>query len=289
MKTIKRIRIITFFLIIELLANVLLTSPVVFGKTTVALGSTYKVPSDEQFYAEVLINHIIASASTAGYITYDLYGADTTRDNILNAANAFGDLGPDDTSFYIGHGDWVYVLNGLFIEPQWFITDNEGTLVYDKDIYPHSISRNIIFVFLWSCKQGDVIGGWHWSGIPYGMPMAWLHTNDLGNDGYASPDNGGYTFIGFDGVAPFLTNRDPQFTDGSDALYPLYSFGVEFYSAIFGYDANQRDVHDALDAAAIIVWGVRFSDCVLYTGYSISGEGGRMVVYGDGNLFLPTG
>ena len=285
----KIIRILTFFLIIELSVNILSAFPIVFGKTAVALGSTYNVPSDEQFYDKALINAIITSASTAGYITHDLYGTGTTRENILNAADAFGDLGPDDTSFYIGHGDWTYVLNGLFIEKQWFITDDEGTLVYDKDIYPHSILRNVILVFLWSCEQGDVIGGLHWSGIQYGMPMAWLHTIDLSDNGYTSPDNNGYTFIGFDGVAPFLTNRDLQFTNGSDALYPLYSFGVEFYSAIFGYYATQRDVHDALDTAAIVVWGVRFSYCILYIGYSISGEKGRMVVYGDGNLFLPTG
>ncbi len=114
-------------------------------------------------------------------------------------------------------------------------------------------------------------------------------TTDLSNDGYANPDGSGYAFIGFHGLAPFLINTDPQFTEGSDFAYPLYRFAVEFYSALFGYYAAQRNVRESLDFASITVWGVKFSDCVLYTGYIAAGEESSMVVYGDGNLLLPTG
>jgi len=282
-------RALLIFFVIMLLANVVLVPSVVFAKTTVALGSRWNVDADEQSYDESLADHIVAAASAAEYKTYDLYGADTTTDNILSAASAFDDAGSDDTVFYIGHGDSEYVWHGIFYEEQWYIRDDAGNHVHDEDIYPHSACRNVVLTFLWSCRQGDVIGDWHWSGTPYGMPLAWLHTNDLSNDGYANPDGNGYTFIGFHGPAPYLTNTDPQFTEGSDAAYPLYSFAVEFYSALFGYYTNQRDVNEALDYAAIKVWGVRFSDCVLYTGYNTPLGQGRMVVYGDGDLLLPTG
>jgi hypothetical protein len=84
-----------------------------------------------------------------------------------------------------------------------------GTGFFDKDIYPHSSNASVRLVFLWSCHQGDEIGGFHWSGTPYGMPFAWLHTSNLSSDGYRNPYSNpiGLVFIGFNGYAPYLSIR----------------------------------------------------------------------------------
>ena len=134
-------RALLFFFVTMLLANVVLVPSVVFAKTTIALGSRWNVNADEQSYDESLADHIVAAASTANYRTYDLYGADTTTDNILSAASAFDDAGSDDTVFYIGHGDSEYVWHGIFYEEQWYIRDDSGNHVHDEDIYPHSACR----------------------------------------------------------------------------------------------------------------------------------------------------
>ncbi len=272
-------------ILVCLLLMLSLSTYVVIAKTSVALGSRWNVPSTEQTYDYLIASHITDEASEAGYNAQNLYGSQTTRDNIYAAANGFGDANADDIVFYIGHGGSEYVWNWAgwiwYYEEQWFITDDAGGKVYDKDIFPNSACRNVIFVLLWSCEQGDVIGGTHWSGTPYGMPYAWLHTTSLSSDGYANPDNSGYCFIGFQGAAPFLTNRDPVFTDGSAAYYPLYYFLWEFYYAALRL---KRSIRGSLDYAARSTWGLNsFNETVLYRGYDV----GRMVVYGDGNLVLP--
>jgi len=119
------------------------------------------------------------------------------------------------------------------------------------------------------------------------MPLAWLHTTDLSGDGYANPDGKGYAFLGFTGRAPGLSNTDEQFTSGSSCLYPLYSFAVEFYSALLGYYTDKRNIREALDFASWQVWGKEhFSETVLYQGFSTSEEHSEMVLYGDGTLTL---
>lgn len=200
---------------------------------------------------------------------------------MMRAAGAFGDAGADDMAFYIGHGGYTLTYHS-------YVLADTGDKTYDSWIYPESEQRVVIFVLLWSCEQGNVIGGFDWLGLPYGMPHAWLHTTDLSSDGYANPDYKDYCFVGFDGAAPYLTYRGTDFTSGTSAYYPLYSFAVEFYCALLKYyTAQQYNVSGALDYASIQVWGVRFGRSVLYTGYTVDGNNGRMVVYGDGTLLLP--
>lgn len=208
----------------------------------------------------------------AGYYAYNWYGNQTTRDNIYSAA--YGNGHTYSIVFYIGHG-WTYY------EQQWFITDDGGEEIYDKNIFPYSTCGNVKFVLLWSCRQGDTIGGTHLSGTPFGMPYAWLHTTSLSSDGYANPDNGGRAFIGFQGVAPFLTY------DGLGAPKAGFYFLLYFYWAAI-YRGRYYSIKSALDYAAQMVWGdsTGFEDCILRTGYSIDGYSGKMVVYGDGNMHI---
>ncbi|MFP3984965.1 MAG: hypothetical protein ACLFU9_03230 [Candidatus Bathyarchaeia archaeon] len=108
------------------------------------------------------------------------------------------------------------------------------------------------------------------------MPYCWLHTADLSNDGYTDPDNNDYTFSGFSGKAPGLTYNKDEFY-GTKAYY----FTGYFYQYVM---LNDKSINDALDYAAQNTWGVSFADCIFYTGYTVYGYDGKMVIYGDGNL-----
>ena len=100
-------------------------------------------------------------------------------------------------------------------------------------------------------------------------------------------------FLGFRGPAPPLSSRDPQFTQGSNAFYPIYSFVVEFYTYALAYYSIGYDINVALDKASRVVWHKNhFDDTVLWNGYFIKDpetdvyEFGRMVVYGNGDLSI---
>jgi hypothetical protein len=163
-----------------------------FAKSSTQLGSRYAVPQEE-IDADDNITKLIASYSAVGgYTVYNWYGADTTINNIYEAAYGAGHT--YSISFYIGHGN---VRTVYLIENHYDIMTDDGTWVPDDWIYPHSECQNVRFVFMWSCHLGDTIGGTHfWSG-PYGMPHCWLHTTDLSSDGYADSDDGGKAFLDF--------------------------------------------------------------------------------------------
>ena len=244
-----------------------------------ALGSTYEAPQSE-IDLDCSVAQMIASySSMAGYTAHNQYGSQTDPDNIYSAADGYWS---DAIAFYIGHGGSEYVWNWVFpiwfYEQQWLILDNDGCRVYDEDIFGYTGDRDLNFVLLWSCFQGDVIGGTHWSGYAYGMPNAWLHTTSLSNDGYGNPDDGGYTFGGFNGSAPFLTY------DGLGAPDAGYHFIQHFYYAAL-YRGHYYSINDALDYAAQIVWGTDFGDCILHTGYTLDHDG-KMSLYGDGNMHI---
>jgi hypothetical protein len=138
------------------------------------------------------------------YITYNLHGTNTTVANIFWTAEGGGHL--KAIVHYVGHGSKEYVWNGIFYEEQWFIHDNFGAKVYDKDIYTHSVCKNVFFIFMDACHQGDVIGGKHLSQTPFGMLYAWRQSNQMSQDGYADLCGDGL-FIGFEGASPFLTKK----------------------------------------------------------------------------------
>jgi hypothetical protein len=142
-----------------------------YAKSSTILGSKYAIdgfPNDwEKQTDSRLASYIYSCSLASNYTAYNWYGPSTTRNNIYEAAS--GANHPFSIAFYIGHGrnrtQWI-------IETHYDIITNNGTWVADDWIYPHSACQNVRFVFLWSCKQGDTIGGTHfWTG-PYGMPHA---------------------------------------------------------------------------------------------------------------------
>jgi hypothetical protein len=256
--------------------------PFVSASSSTVLGSTSGLDQNEINAEGNVTSEIAYYASHANYSAYDWYGADTTTSNIYTAASgngAYADYVPRSMAFYIGHGNFCYYPQST----QWFILNKDGWPVYDYDIFDHSSKMQLRFVFLWSCEQGDVIGGpfvpFH--GGPYGMPYAWLHTTSLSNDSYANPDNSRQCFIGFSGPAPQLTDTYPPDTGSWITMF-------------YGY-ALQPDnlINDALDFASEVIYGsiygtTSFSNCILRTGFYLnSGDPlSKMVTYGQGNMDL---
>jgi hypothetical protein len=174
----------------------------------------------------------------AGYWANNSLGTTTT--NVIYSA-ASGEGHTYSITFYIGEGD----KDGN----HWFIDDASWNDVYDNNIYYHS-DGSVRFALLWACHQGETIGGFS-GGVPYGMPFAWLHYNNLSSDGYNYPDNGGRTFIGWNGDAPFLDN--PDWSNSPPQQNPGYEFLCYFYLATLCFGWRVRD---ALDYAARSDWGV---------------------------------
>jgi hypothetical protein len=268
------------------------TLPLCSAQTSsTVLGSTHDVNSSDFPYETDACSSVAALiaeySSTIGYDTANWYGSQTTASNIYNAASGYND--PYSISSYIGgHGGWILVWNWEWLNffPQCEIPDNNGNPVWDSAILPYSSSSNVKFVFLWSCEQGDTIGGTWLPGVPYGMPYAWLHTTSLNSDGYVSPDSSGVAFLGFNGSAPYLTDK----VDNVDNACHAFLDNFYFAALLLGYN---NTLNSALDYAARATWQWRedFGQCWLNTGYvAYDNEGnprpGNMVVYGDGNMHI---
>ncbi len=260
--------------------GIFMSIPVTNASSSSILGSRYYVPSSEQYYDSLAASKIEQYSNSAvtcwsSYNTVycvprfdnvrNLYGSSTTSDNIYSSAEGFG----EDLSvvFYIGHGDKL-VLN----DPQgtlyfWYITSDDGKMVLDQNIYSHSNEQPNVFVLLWSCEQGDVIGGTYFNGsgneLHYGMPYAWLHTTRLSKDGYNNPDSSGLAFIGFHGDAPFLTNTINNVSNAG------YKFLISFYNGLM---LKGFTIKDSLDFATYTTWGITSWNNIPIT---------SMVVYGD--------
>lgn len=273
------------------------------AKSSSQLGSTWNHEDNpEEMAADRDMANLIGNYSLcAGYNDYNWFGASTTANNVYSAASGVGH--DYSAAFYIGEGHYEDVWRYLWWERQWCIAAQDGSKIYDSDIYPHSGSQSVKFAFLWSCHSGDEIGGNHWpSGVPYGMPYAWFHTNDLSNDGYNSPDSKGRAFIGFgggthehDGVAVCLTWDHWSENEGY-LQHGGYTFLQSFYSVAFCY-ADFYSINAALDEAAWGVWGVpTFRYSIAYTGFNYTEwdynlqrlvtRHSWMKVYGDGNMHL---
>jgi hypothetical protein len=284
----RHLRASFYILIIVALCSVPCTAQVTGDyKMLTALGSTYETTPEERELDSKIVNAILEYASYTGeYVGYNWYGYYTDATHIYFAANGYNSWYNYSVSWYIGHGNidywwciwgWPWHWHG----PHWYIQADDGSIVFDCDIYEYTEAKVGRFAFLWSCHQADVIG----SIITYpcgmkaqGMPLGWLHTSSLSSDGYKFPDNGGYTFIGFEGEAPFFTN--PYWPSGE-----LYKFVDHFYFASLVTGA-QYSIKDALDYASLLLWGKSFNLSNLYNGYNFDGHVGRIRVYGDGNLHI---
>lgn len=263
-----------------LIVTFLLALPITqaaLAKSSMILGSTYDIDSGEVAACSDVAGQIASYSSSAGYDAFNWYGAQTTASNVYTAASGNGQS--YSISYFVGHGGYVYEWHWVgplpFYEQQFVICEDNGGYVYDKDIFQHTLCQNSKFVLLWSCDQGDTLGGNHLSGVPFGMPYAWFHTNSLSSDGFSNPDSGAYCFIGWNGDPCWLSDT---LTVPQACRY----FLIYFYNAAL-LDGSYTSVKAALNFAAQMVWGVSFVSCILYTGLP---GGGYMEVFGNGNMHI---
>lgn len=254
------------------------------GGSSVQLGSGYNLDPDEISLENSVAQSVESYSVIGGYLTSNYYGSGTTRDSIYLAANGMGTSA--SLAFYVGHGSTTILRTR---EMHWCIFENNGGMVCDEDIFPHSSNGNVKFAFLWCCLSGDEIGGTYSSGKTFGMPYAWLHTTSLNSDGYLHPDSGNRLFLGFYGKAPKFSTWNVAHN------YPKFVSGF-YYAAL----CNGRNwtVNQALDYAATQYNPAYlfFSDTDLYNGiyhveqdmygHSVWVFDGQMKVYGNGNIYL---
>ncbi len=126
---------------------------------------------------------------------------------------------------------------------------------------------------IWNCANGGPV--WtDYLGRPFygyidgqngigevGVTLAWTGTSGVSHYGYNSSDSGDYYYIGWENTSFFLKN-DCNSTLGQ------YKFGnwIDiFYSKLLS--SPRLTVHDALDYASQMVWGVNYGQTILNSGW----------------------
>src|SRR3972149_363274 len=253
-------RILVHALVFSVILPIL---PACNARACFSLGSTagYGDCPEELELASSVALYIACLAALRGWENVqNYYGAETTSLRIAGCASGYGD--DYAISFYSGHGFAMEYYGGYHS----YITDKFGNRVWDWYLHQFTFERNTRFAFIWSCYQGYEIGGYYdGMGVyaPHGMPLALLPPPHLDLKGYAGTPYGDQScaFIGWDGVAPWLSIEDPT---GSGADEAGYNFLLNFYaSALY----HQNSLNDALDNATYAVWGPSFrtfADCPYY-------------------------
>ncbi|MEM2098148.1 MAG: hypothetical protein QXU99_00165 [Candidatus Bathyarchaeia archaeon] len=135
------------------------------------------------------------------------------------------------------------------------------------------------FAFMWACMGGE--------NSPQGSPSAW---NPLY---WSNPSTyGPYTWIGFDGVSPWLI--DGMGTYGAYGQENIYRYWLVFFYYFALQDGNS--VMDALDAASVATGFSNYGSSILGTGtyqtywpYNDTWGSGKMHVAGNPlGTYLPT-
>jgi hypothetical protein len=136
-----------------------------------------------------------------------VWGA-TTNTTVVNQIDDANDYHWLSYVLYVGHSAWTnqttylrYVFYGFTSNTTTYDPLVYANPTFDDVIYGHTEGREH-FVFLWSCYIAGEVG--NNTPTEHGMAYCWTHQMNLNPDGYASPDNSGYCFIGFENASPWL-------------------------------------------------------------------------------------
>jgi hypothetical protein len=110
-----------------------------------------------------------------------------------------------------------------------------------------------------------------------GMPYAWTGSLGLSTDGYNSPDQTIYCYIGWQNASPYLSQMAPySYSYNVNIPYYYYAF------AMGKIDGSTHNAHDSLDYAASTVYGTDFGSSLYNYGWQNSwGFWSKMQVLGD--------
>lgn len=121
---------------------------------------------------------------------------------------------------------------------------------------------------------------------PHGMPYAWTRQQNLNDDGYNDPDSRPYAFIGFENASAMLSQDISENNKYANWLVFFYYYALNGYtinsaldeaSERVGYNEGWDDENNPLSQSAEYWWWL---DNETYPG--------RMRIYGNGNIYLPT-
>lgn len=231
------------------------------NRTSYTIFCTYQAWGDTAANETV---HFIHSTVSSREYNDNLSITAKTRTKIEESANASS---ARDAVFYIGHG------NIEFIAGKWHCClQTHGDNVWDHQVYDNSTGKADL-VFFWSCLQGyPSPGGYDSNGDAYGWKFVY----------------GAGTFLGFRGLAPYLSNTI-EGVDNAGQVF-LQHF---YYSMKLGYS-----IDSALEYASQQTWRQPWRQCPLFR-YAVRDDEDEpiplkerlcgMVRYGDGNWTLGPG
>jgi len=247
-----------------------------YGYTSYTMASPYDVDPDEIALQINASQHIHSVLQNILYADQNI--TTSSVQDITESADS-------DAIFFVGHGGKTWVWTPPWFEDHYYVVDSDGQYAYDEYIHS-SYTGDPNFVFFWSCKPAEEIGGLY--GWPFwrahGMPFAYSNRDDLSSDGYHDPDYEEFAFLGFKKDAPWLVKDIEGVVDAG------YHFVIEFYDALGSATHPHVSINTALDLASNQIWGKNWDLCPLYQLHEQSGvEWGEMRLYGDGTwtIILP--
>lgn len=238
-------------------------------------GSTYEVEEDESDAAHSVINVWESYYNTwTDYTIYDLHGSDTEKDTVLDHADAFEDYFDHVAMFHYGHGGMNMSSpqhRDYFDDDGWDDIDDQ---IWDYEVWDKTGSSKHFFVVIWSCRQGDHVGGYNSTeGEYYGMPYTWFH---------GTPSSGD-CFIGFEDASMPLTQQS------ANSTWCEYDLWLKQVGIRLSY--SHATVIGALDAASNQYFDCDYDETELYLGFTAKwGEDpedwgtGKMKIYGNSSI-----
>ena len=237
------------------------------AKSAYLLSVSYGDPIEEH-YKELLAENLYWILNYNGYNAHNYHNM-TERRTVFYAAGA-EDEPEFSITLYIGHGYYDDHMDPGF--RHYYLMVKNGD-VYDYQIYDCTSNQKNHLIYMWSCYQGQVVGGYSYTyHRAYGQPYSWTR-HYLGYYGYWLPDGSTYVFIGFKQNAPFLK----EIIDGVNAAGYQFTFYFIAYATAW---YEHYSIKEALDLATNAVWhNIYFWDeSPLYDR--------GMWVYGDSSLRL---
>jgi hypothetical protein len=170
--------------------------------------------------------------------------------------------------------------------------DPQDNNIYAWTNWPYSKQH---FTFIWTCACGNKILDPHNNnqyvygfnddinntGI-VGMPLAWTSRSDLSLDGYNSPDNSIYCYLGWNSSSLGMSDATGNIN------YDYYWFVYFFYQHLVGSGTHWR-IDQSLNWASQQIWGVNWNDANNPLGYGQywGGEIHKINVYGNAGMAIP--
>jgi hypothetical protein len=232
-------------------------------------GATANITSAEETAAHTAINVWEYYFNTyTDYTVFDYFGSSTQKQTVLDNADDFEDNYDYVAMLHYGHGGMNGQNRDYFDDDGYVGSENQ---IWDYEIWDETSESKHFFVVIWSCRQGDYVGGYDEYYGAYGMPYSWFQ-------GYPSS---GDCFIGFKNASMPLTQKFE---------------GISYRAWLEGLGIHLSLSHDTV-MQALDQTSNQYFDCdydqteLVHPGFTADwpyfGEGpGEMRIYGNSSIKL---